>query len=60
MAKGQPKAPLTDAELAVKFRDCAARVLPADRVEALLAAVGALETLGDAGALARLLSAPSR
>jgi hypothetical protein len=29
-------------------------------VEALLAAVGALETLGDAGALARLLSAPSR
>jgi 2-methylcitrate dehydratase PrpD len=60
VAKGQPRTPLTDAELAVKFRDCAARALPADRVEALLAAVGALETLGDAGALARLLSAPSR
>jgi 2-methylcitrate dehydratase PrpD len=55
-AKGQPRNPLTDAELEVKFRDAAGRALPADRVEALLAAVQTLETAADAGAVARLLS----
>jgi 2-methylcitrate dehydratase PrpD len=54
-AKGQPRNPLTDAELDVKFRDCAVRVLPADRVEALLDAVRSLERAPDAGAVGRLL-----
>jgi 2-methylcitrate dehydratase PrpD len=54
-AKGQPRNPLTDAELDVKFRDAAGRVLPKDRVEALLASVRALETVPDFGAVARLL-----
>ena len=60
LAKGQPRSPLTDAELAVKFRDCAGRVLPADRVEMLLAAVSSLETQPDAAALARLLATSGR
>jgi 2-methylcitrate dehydratase PrpD len=55
-AKGQPRNPLTDAELEVKFRDAAGRALPADRVEAVLAAVNQLERLPDVSALARLLS----
>jgi 2-methylcitrate dehydratase PrpD len=59
-AKGQPRNPLTDAELTVKFRDCAARVLPADRAESLLAAVHQLETLADVNALTRLLSTGAR
>src|SRR5206468_7648581 len=54
-AKGQPRNPLTDAELEVKFRDAAGRVLPADRVEALLAALSTLETAADVSASARLL-----
>jgi len=37
-AKGAPRNPLTDAELEVKFRDAAGRVLPKDRVEALRSA----------------------
>jgi 2-methylcitrate dehydratase PrpD len=60
LAKGQPRNPLTDAELTAKFRDCAARVLPAERAESVLAAVQAIETLPDAGALARLLSGDAR
>jgi 2-methylcitrate dehydratase PrpD len=56
-AKGQPRNPLTDAELEVKFRDAAARVLPADRIEALLRAAKGLETVADVGAVARLLAA---
>ncbi len=60
LAKGQPRSPLTDAELAVKFRDCAGRGLPADRVEMLLGAVSSLETLPDAAALARLLATSER
>jgi 2-methylcitrate dehydratase PrpD len=55
-AKGQPRNPLTDAELEVKFRDAAGRVLPKDRVEAVLAAVRTLEIAPDVGAVARLLS----
>jgi 2-methylcitrate dehydratase PrpD len=54
-AKGQPRNPLTDAELDVKFRDAAGRVLPKDRVEAVLASVRTLETVPDFGAVARLL-----
>jgi 2-methylcitrate dehydratase PrpD len=60
LAKGQPRNPLTDAELTAKFRDCAARVLPAERAESVLAAVQAIETLPDAGALARLLGGDAR
>ena len=55
-AKGQPRHPLSDAELQVKFRDAAGRALPKDRVEALLAAVMTLETAADVRAVARLLS----
>jgi 2-methylcitrate dehydratase PrpD len=60
LAKGQPKNPLTVGDLEVKFRDCAARVLPAERVESVLAAVRALETVPDVGALARLMSTDAR
>jgi 2-methylcitrate dehydratase PrpD len=59
-AKGQPRNPLTDGELIVKFRDCAARALPVERAESILAAVQQLETLADVSALARLLSADPR
>ena len=44
----------------MKFRDCAARALPAERVESLLAAVQRLETLADVSALARLLDTGAR
>jgi 2-methylcitrate dehydratase PrpD len=59
-AKGQPRNPLTDGELIVKFRDCAARALPVERAESILAVVQQLETLADVSALARLLSADPR
>jgi len=59
-AKGQPSNPLTDGELAVKFRDCAARVLPVERARALESAIQSMETLPDASALARLLAASAR
>jgi 2-methylcitrate dehydratase PrpD len=55
-AKGQPQNPLTDAELTTKFHDCAARVLPRERAESVLAAVQELETAADVGELARMLS----
>ena len=54
-AKGQPRNPLTDAELEVKFRDAAGRVLPAKQVDALLGAVRTLETVPDVTEVARLL-----
>jgi hypothetical protein len=60
VAKGQPSNPLTDAELAAKFRGCAARVLPEDRAEAVASAVGRLEAIPDVSALAALLAAPAR
>lgn len=59
-AKGQPKNALTTGELEVKFRDCAARVLSAERVESVLAAVRALETVPDVSVLARMLSGSAR
>ncbi|MBI2204410.1 MAG: MmgE/PrpD family protein [Candidatus Rokubacteria bacterium] len=55
-AKGQPKNPLTDAELEAKFRDCATRVMSAARVETLLGQIKALETVTDVSALTRLLT----
>jgi 2-methylcitrate dehydratase PrpD len=59
-AKGQPKNPLTDAELTGKFRDCAARALPAAQVDALLASLSALEQVRDVSELARRLGAAAR
>jgi 2-methylcitrate dehydratase PrpD len=59
-AKGQPRNPLTVAQLEAKFRDCAARVLPAERIESVLAAVRALETVPDVSALARMLAGRAR
>jgi 2-methylcitrate dehydratase PrpD len=55
IAKGQPRNPLTDGELTVKFRDCAARVMTAQQTDAVLEAVGRLERLADVGELARRL-----
>lgn len=54
-AKGQPENPLKDGELDAKFRDCAARALPGERIESLLAALRALETVPDVGAVCWLL-----
>ena len=54
-AKGQPKKPLTDAELDAKFRDCAARAIPTERAESVLAAVRTLETVEDVGVVAEAL-----
>ena len=59
-AKGQPKNPLTVGDLEVKFRDCAARVLPAERIESALASVRALESVPDVSALARMLAGNAR
>jgi 2-methylcitrate dehydratase PrpD len=59
-AKGQPGNPLSDADLAAKFLDCAARALPPERAESLLAAVERLDTLADVSVLARLLAAGPR
>jgi 2-methylcitrate dehydratase PrpD len=59
-AKGQPKNALTVGELEVKFRDCAARVLSADRIDSVLAAVLALERAPDVSALAAMLSGRAR
>jgi 2-methylcitrate dehydratase PrpD len=55
-AKGQPRNPLTDADLEVKFRDAAGRVLPADRVDALLTALQELGAVSDVGGLGRLMA----
>ena len=60
LAKGQPQNPLTDAELTIKFRDCAARVMSRERTESVLAAVRTLETAPDVSAFARLLAASAR
>ena len=48
---GSPKRPLTDAQFEAKFRDCArnaVRPLSGPSVDAVLAAIGRLETLADA------------
>jgi 2-methylcitrate dehydratase PrpD len=59
-AKGQPRNPLTADELEAKFRDCAARVLPPERVVSVLSAVRSLETVPDVGEVARLMSVGTR
>jgi 2-methylcitrate dehydratase PrpD len=59
-AKGQPRNPLTVGEQEVKFLDCAARVLAADRIESVLASVKALEHVPDVGVLARMLAGRAR
>jgi 2-methylcitrate dehydratase PrpD len=51
--RGHPGAPLSEAELQGKFRDCAAGVLPAARVEA---ALGCLARLGGLDRIATLTS----
>ena len=58
-AKGQPQNPLTLHELAVKFRDCAALVLPPARSDAVLTTVQKLDAVPDVSALARLLGSTS-
>jgi 2-methylcitrate dehydratase PrpD len=60
LAKGQPRNALTVGELEVKFRDCAARVLPPERIEAVLGQGRALETVPDVRALARMLGGSAR
>ena len=48
---GSPEKPLSDAQLAAKFRDCARNAmqpLPTASVDAALATIGRLETLADA------------
>ena len=47
---------LTDAELTVKFRDCATRVMPATKADELLGLVQGIEGLGDVSVLARALA----
>ncbi len=54
---GSPDRPLTDAQLAAKFRDCAAhaaRPIAAEAMDRAIAAVGALEQLPDVASLPRL------
>jgi 2-methylcitrate dehydratase PrpD len=60
LAKGQPRNPLTDAELTAKFRDCARRALDAAQTDSLLDALQKLETLADVASLARLLGRGAR
>jgi len=45
--RGGPQNPLTDAEVADKFRDAAQYVLDADSIEAFLALTGRFESLSD-------------
>jgi 2-methylcitrate dehydratase PrpD len=58
--RGSPADPLSEAELAAKFRDCAHRALPAAGVEAALRALADLDGVADANDLvARLVPAPA-
>ncbi len=57
---GSPEKPLSDAQFAAKFRDCAGnarRPLPAQSVDAALAMIGRLETMADARGLLGLFAA---
>jgi 2-methylcitrate dehydratase len=49
--RGHPKNPMTDAEMEEKFRSLARRHLPADRTDALLRQLWALENMPKAGSL---------
>ncbi|MEU8105909.1 MmgE/PrpD family protein [Nonomuraea muscovyensis] len=59
-SRGGPERPLTREELAVKFRANAGRALPADQVEALLAAARELPVSPSPAALLRLTVARPR
>ena len=57
--KGHPKNPMTTAEFAAKTTDCAtfaAKQMPADTAERLIATVGKLETLSEISELLRVMS----
>ncbi|WP_084151084.1 MmgE/PrpD family protein [Azohydromonas australica] len=57
--KGHPKNAMTDAEFATKSRDCAtfaARELPADTADRLIATVGRLESVADISEVLRIMS----
>ena len=61
-APGHPTRPLTDVEMAAKFRECAryaAAPLSPKALEETLRLIGALEGVPDVGVLPRLLSPPS-
>ena len=52
--RGHPKNPMTDAEMEEKFRSLARRHLAADRIDALLEQLWALEDMPKAGALVKI------
>jgi 2-methylcitrate dehydratase PrpD len=54
-ARGHPDAPLTDAELRAKFESCAARVLPAARIETIAEILASMEGCPDVRTLTSLL-----
>jgi len=55
--RGDPRNPLSWDELCAKFRDCAATVLSADEIEAVIRLIDNLDDIQDAGELSRLLVA---
>jgi 2-methylcitrate dehydratase PrpD len=52
--RGDPNRPLSDADVAEKFRDCAAMVLKPERADAVLETVMNIETLDDTARLVSL------
>ncbi|MBW6398847.1 MmgE/PrpD family protein [Roseomonas sp. HJA6] len=54
--RGSPDNPMSEAELVAKFRDCASRLLPPERVAAAEAAIAGLASGGSARDLVALLS----
>jgi 2-methylcitrate dehydratase PrpD len=53
--RGDPHRPLSDADVAEKFRDCAATVLDAERIETVLGTMRAIEDLAEISQLTNLL-----
>ena len=53
-AIGSLARPMSDADLEAKFRGLCSGIVPAQRVDALISRAWTLDTLDDAGALARL------
>jgi 2-methylcitrate dehydratase PrpD len=54
--RGDPNRPLTEADVADKFRDCAAAVLDAERTEKALKAITGIEGLSDTADLMKLVT----
>lgn len=54
--RGDPNRPLSDADIAEKFRDCAANVLDAERSEKVLVMMNRLEDLADTTDLVKLVT----